>query len=157
MKRTGGGLKRSGRLRSVGKNSKSRQDRAARSEYLEANPTCEMHKFDSVCGNLNDRDHLRKPVEPHHIVGGVGGRADETCNLIALCRTCHDAVQHSSRGTLVCLVVKARKGEFDVERLSELRGLNLVELLRVRLEGEPVHLLFEELDRYGEVQDSAGS
>lgn len=32
-------------------------------------------------------------AECHHLTGGTKGRSDERCNLIKLCRFCHDEVQ----------------------------------------------------------------
>lgn len=34
-------------------------------------------------------------LEPHHLVGGTAGRADEYCNLFSICRECHDSIQSS--------------------------------------------------------------
>lgn len=36
-----------------------------------------------------------RQLEPHHLVGGSRGRSDDPCNLIAVCRECHNEVQSS--------------------------------------------------------------
>ena len=155
LKNNSGGLKRSGRLRGVGKNSKKNQDKSQRARYLSSFPVCELIPLSARIGT-NGRDHAKRAVDPHHIVGGVGGRSDDWCNLISVCRECHDAVQHDAYGTLLCLVAKKRKGELDVERLNELRGLHIVELLRIKMMGVPREL-FAELDSDETIQSAVDS
>lgn len=44
-------------------------------------------------GNWDAPEGSWLKLDPHHLVGGTAGRADELCNLMPLCRRCHDKFQ----------------------------------------------------------------
>lgn len=103
----------------------------------------------AACGRTFNEFHS---ATAHHIIGGRGGRSDESCNLLALCwDPCHMAAEgydirmtekgpHLEDGhyipkiTLaVALSMKARSDpdEVDLERLAELNGKPLPDAVEV--------------------------
>ena len=66
----------------------------------------------------------RAPSDPHHIVAGAGASHDEKCNLISLCRGCHDRVQSDSKRLPELLRAKWEQDRWNTDwvRLCELRG-----------------------------------
>lgn len=71
-------------------------------------PTC------WICG----REHCI--LEAHHIVS----RSDECCNIVMLCRACHEEVQHNTKLLPRVLLAKWThdKMHTDWRRIIELRG-----------------------------------
>lgn len=63
-------------------------------------------------------------LEPHHLVGGAGGRSNEHANLIAICRACHEEVQGDSRHTQRVWLAKWRTDRWHTDwcRLFVLLG-----------------------------------
>lgn len=98
-------------------NSRNNEDLALRDEYRDANPRCEFPR--SVCRCSGDASDV------HHIFHAV--RVDVWSNLISLCRDAHDwCHKHGVDGKLICLGVKAAKGEIDEAELmrASVKGLD---------------------------------
>lgn len=64
--------------------------------------------------------------ETHHIWGGTSGRHDLESNLIRLCKASHDWCERfKTDGRILCLWVKAEKGELDPLEVVEASGFRL--------------------------------
>ena len=70
-----------------------------------------------LCGNVT-------ALEPHHLVGGSGGRSHEPANLIAICRACHELVQSNAAETKRVWLAKWRTDRWHTDwcRLACLLG-----------------------------------
>ena len=70
-------------------------------------------------------------LDPHHLTGGTAGRADELCNLMPLCRKCHDKFQSlkPAFGFLLYRKWKFDRPNTDWLRLTILHGQCLPELI----------------------------
>lgn len=106
------------------------KDPELRGKYLWDNPTCELIGLLDVAGYDDWTPHECRGVDPHHIIGGYIGRHDAVCNLISVCRSCHDWVQHKNEGLVLCLYAKMKKGELDFGELSIYKGKNVREWVR---------------------------
>lgn len=79
--------------------------------------------------DANEESWLK--LDPHHLVGGTAGRADELCNLMPLCRKCHDKFQSDKAmfGFLLYRKWLMDRANTDWLRLTILYGKALPDLI----------------------------
>jgi 5-methylcytosine-specific restriction endonuclease McrA len=71
------------------------------------------------------------PCDLHHLVGGTKGRSDERCNLMPLCRECHDKANTKELplGRLMWLLWVHDRWGTDWVRLALLKRSHLPDLI----------------------------
>lgn len=81
-------------------------------------------------GGWDDPEGAPFRLDPHHIVAGSRGRSDELCNLMPLCRKCHELIQSDASlfGRVLWLKWSLDRETVDWCRLALLRGRALGEL-----------------------------
>ena len=95
-------------------NSHAGEDLVARRAYLAANPDCEITLL---------MDGKRIPAsEVHHL--WAPRRDDETTCMVSVARGPHDWAQQKepTAGRILCLLIKARKGELRLARMRKITG-----------------------------------
>jgi hypothetical protein len=99
-------------------NSRKYEDRELRETYRESWPWCEFPRG-ICCRGTHDGAHI------HHIAHS-SRRWDLRSNLIHLCVDAHNwCHKHPQDGALICLRVKVRKDEMDLEEFFTAAGMRL--------------------------------
>jgi len=90
------------------------------SEFLLLHPRCEL------CPELSQFEAYNRTayygprvIDPHHV---CGRSSDDERNLVAACRKCHDFVQSTNSGRILCWYVLHEAGRFDREFVREIFG-----------------------------------
>lgn len=99
------------------------ENRDLRAEYAAANPTCELTELLKRIGVSVARYELGLPDQVHHIVGRTHGTYDVVSNLITVSAAVHAWIHDNQRqGRVLCLWLKAKKGELDAAELNAAWG-----------------------------------
>jgi len=110
-----------------------KKNRAVLRDWAEEHDRCH------VCGITYDQtfdpqyELWPQGLQVHHIIHGTAGRSDEPCNLLRVCKRCHDRIhegrQRIGRGPWRCSLSlanvlwykrKATPKEYSPKRLSQL-------------------------------------
>lgn len=87
--------------------------------YRKANPICELYQFEMIPAKFR----CKKPSEVHHIFS-VRRRLDLLSVIINLSQQAHLwCHENPIEGRILCLLVKARKEELDVEEIRKASGM----------------------------------
>lgn len=110
-------------------NSRPADDLELRREYREKHKRCELLPILIEAGierEMNGGKYILEGAKPdiHHILKSPRQRFDLWSNLVACCRTVHDWDDNGKAVELklLCLELKRRKGELNIEELNKAAG-----------------------------------
>lgn len=122
-------------------NSNPHKDVALRREYLAENPYCELSPWLSKHVRELGLEKVETACEVHHIFGGSRSRWDVFFNMISVCRIAHDwCGRNPTDQRVLCLYVKMRNCELDLDAFQECTGMRLEGWLMIYVPTHPALL-----------------